>query len=102
MWNSDDPKTKWMHLALKLVAAIIIFKLGVMVGEFKMIKAMVLRGGGEHKMLFKGGDGEMGAGARFFHKRVMPMMGEGDKVMMWKGDKVEMMEPGAPVPPPAQ
>ena len=96
MWNSDDPKSKWLHLALKLVAAVIIFKLGMLVGEFKIIKAMVLNGSSERAMLF--GEDEMGAGERFFHKRVMPMGGSGDRMLMWKGERVE---PGGAAPAPA-
>lgn len=98
MWNSDDPKSKWLHLVLKFVAALIIFKLGVLVGEFKVIKAMVLRGDSHPKMLFRGGDEE---GNRFFEKRVAPMMG-GNRMMFWDGDGAGQPSAGAPVPPPAQ
>lgn len=97
MWNSDDPKSKWLHLVVKLVAALIIFKLGVLVGEFKMIKAMVLRNDAHPRMLFKG-DGE--GGGRFFQKGVMPMM-EGNR-MFWRGERADQPSVGAPVPPPVQ
>ncbi len=70
MWDKDDPKSKWFHLALMLVVACLIFKLGMLVGEFRIVKSMVV--GGEHqpKMLFR--TGEDGMGNRFFTKRVMP------------------------------
>lgn len=97
MWNSDDPKSKWLHLVVKLVVALIIFKVGVLVGEFKMIKAMVLRGDSHPKMLFKG-DGE--GDGRFFEKRLMPMM-DGNR-MFWRGEKADLPSVGAPVPPPVQ
>jgi hypothetical protein len=105
MWDKDDPKTKWFHLAMKIVGALIIFKLGVLVGEFKIIKSLVVGGGAQPKMLFRGDDeGDMGA--RFFNKRVMPMGGEGN-VMMWKGDAAQptveaVPTPPAPPAPPAQ
>ena len=88
MWDKDDPKSKWFHLALKVIAALVIFKLGVLVGEFKIIKKMVVGGGDRPKMLIRGGDG--GAETRYFHKRAMPMMGAQGDVMMWKA--------GVPVP----
>jgi len=80
MFSKDDPKSKWLHVVLMLVAALIIFKVGMLVGEFKIIKAMVVGGGPHQKMLFRGDDGMMGAGARFFHKSVAP----GEKDMMWQ------------------
>lgn len=99
MWNSDDPKSKLLHLVVKLVAAIIIFKLGIMVGEFKVIKAMVLGGSPHPKMLFRGDDKD---GNRYFEKRLAPMM-DGNRMMFWRGDKeAEVPGPGTPVPLPAQ
>lgn len=97
MWDKDDPKTKWFHFALKLLTALVIFKLGVLVGEFKMVKAMVVGGGAHQKMLFRADD-EKAMGTPFFHKRVMPMGGEGD-VMMWRGDEVRPEGNPAPIPP---
>jgi len=103
MWDKDDPKSKWFHLALKVIGALVIFKLGMLVGEFKIIKSLVVGGGHEPKMLFRGD--EEGMGNRFFHTRVMP--GDRGGVMMWKQDgsapETVPTPPAAPTPPgPAQ
>ena len=90
---------KWAHLALKVIGAIIIFKLGVLVGEHKMMKALVLRGGGDHpKMLFRGGEMMGEAGARAFQKRFTPMGREGD-VMMWRADTAQPAPAPVTLPP---
>lgn len=94
MIDSSDPKSKWLHWGLKLVAAIVIFKVGVMVGEFRIIKKMVLGTGNTHpKMLFRSGDNA------FFEKGYSPMMGARSDIMMWKGERVEKDAVTAPVAP---
>lgn len=99
MWDKDDPKTKWLHIALKVIAAIMIFKVGVMVGEFRIIKKLIVDGPKHHKMLFRSGEGGPSGGARYFHRRVMPTMGDKDKMMMWKAESVPQTAPAVPTTP---
>ena len=42
MIEKSDGKSKWLHILVKLVLAILILKLGMLIGEFKIIKTMVL------------------------------------------------------------
>jgi len=95
MWDKDDPKAKWIHLILKLLAALIIFKAGVLVGEFKIVKSMVVGGADLPKMLFRG-DADGKGNVMFFNKRVD---GPGT---FWgnSGTRQDLpTEPGAPTPP---
>lgn len=39
--DKNDVQSKWFRLAVKLIVLLIVFKLGVLVGEFKMVKRMV-------------------------------------------------------------
>jgi len=94
MWDKDDPKSKWFHLALKVIGALVIFKLGMLVGEFRIIKSLVV-GGHQPKMLFRGD--EEGMGNRFFQTRVMP--GDRGGMMMWKQDAPAPEIPAPPTPP---
>jgi hypothetical protein len=96
MWDKDDPKTKWFHLVIKVVAALVIFKVGVLVGEFRIVKHMVV-GGGSHmpKMLFRS-DTDGKGDAKFFNKQMDAPM------MYWGGGGKQLPPPeaGLPVPSP--
>ena len=93
MWDKNDAHSKWFRLVVKLIVLLIVFKLGVLVGEFKMVKRMVGGGSSHASMMWsdKGGK-HMQFGDATFKKRAVflkGMLGQETKVDLVKDEVVE-------------
>ena len=66
---------KWCHLVIMLVVGLFIFKIGIFVGEVKVMKKMVIGPAGHNSMMWKG---DRTAGMDGFHKAIKFKFMKGD------------------------